>query len=51
MRLLNQNNAQKGEANWTYILVGVALTIGVIFLIETWQNHDHDFHAPVITIH
>ena len=53
MKRLNQTHAQKGEAKLTYILVGIALTIGVIFLIETWQDHDHDlhFHAPVITVH
>ena len=44
---------QKGQANLTYILLGVALTIGVILLVGYihHQNGDIEIHPPHVDVH
>ena len=44
---------QKGETNFLYIIAGVALTIGVIFLVEYihHENGDIEIHPPHVEVH
>ncbi len=44
---------QKGQTNLGYILLGVALTIGVIFLVEYihHENGDIEIHPPHVEVH
>jgi hypothetical protein len=53
MRFSRKFIGQKGQSNLAYILIGVALTIGVIFLLEYihHENGDIEIHAPHVEVH
>jgi hypothetical protein len=44
---------QKGETKLFYILIGAALTIGVIFLVDHYYHGDRDIdiHVPHVEVH
>ena len=53
MKFMGRYGDQKGEAKLVYILTGIGLTIAVIFLIQYYQDHNHDVvvHVPQVVVH
>lgn len=53
MNLISKTNAQKGETNMGYIVVGILIAIGVFFAIKYFhdRNNDITIHMPKIEVH
>ncbi len=53
MKFSRRFTGQKGGTNLSYIIVGVALTIGVLLLIRYihHENGDIEIHPPHVEVH
>ena len=57
MKFMDKKNSQKGGTKVGYVLLGIVLTIVVIFLIGYFQDRDHfgshdwRIHIPHIEVH
>jgi len=53
MKFTGGYRGQKGEAKFVYILLGVTLTIAVIFLVHYFQDRNQDVvvHVPHVEVH
>jgi hypothetical protein len=53
MNLMKKVKSQKGQTNVGYVLVGVVITVCVLFAIKYYQDRNHDvtIHVPQIEVH
>ena len=52
MKLMNKSNGQKGAASLAYIALGILITIGSIYMINRYQDRNHNItiHVPKVEV-
>ena len=53
MKITNRNNSQKGGTNIGFVLMGIAITLVVMFAITHFKDRNNDItiHLPKIEVH
>lgn len=52
MKLTHQTINQKGQTNMYYVVVGIVITLGVLFAVKYFHDRDNDIviHPPHIEV-